>query len=321
MSKHKKQHVIPNCYLKAWCDPRSPAGQTPYIWRIQRDGSDKAKKSPEKSFVASDRYTVKLPNGERNLVIEQTLSGIENDFVRVLTRIRRREKLTAHDRARLCVFAAAMHTRTLAMGDHWKKTHQELHEKVVALEKHHNAEPVTSFETATMVEYAPQLLLATSLDIQPPLLFQMALSIMVSDDELGFITSDMPCVWFNPEAYKLPPFYRSPGLAQREIQVTLPLTPQHLMVISHHHEYPQYVNVKQGAVDEFNRITRFHCDKEFVSWKGETRPYWFDPGKEPDDSWEKSPEGKEALERQKEYERMQLEHEESPAKPDQGPKS
>lgn len=32
--KNKKQHVIPNCYLKSWCDPRTPAGQSPYIWRV-----------------------------------------------------------------------------------------------------------------------------------------------------------------------------------------------------------------------------------------------------------------------------------------------
>src|SRR5712692_1636711 len=38
MAKNKKQHVIPNCYLKAWCDPAMPAGQTPYIWRISREG-------------------------------------------------------------------------------------------------------------------------------------------------------------------------------------------------------------------------------------------------------------------------------------------
>ena len=73
--KNKKQHVIPNCYLKSWCDPRTPAGQSPYIWRITRDGSKKKNKSPEKSFTASDRYTLKMPNGDRHLVIETTLLG------------------------------------------------------------------------------------------------------------------------------------------------------------------------------------------------------------------------------------------------------
>src|SRR5882762_10371422 len=76
MSKHKKQHVIPNCYLKAWCDPLTPTGQIPYIWRISKDGSQSRKRAPEKSFTANDRYTITLPNGERNLVVEHTLAEI-----------------------------------------------------------------------------------------------------------------------------------------------------------------------------------------------------------------------------------------------------
>jgi hypothetical protein len=119
--------------------------------------------------------------------------------------------------------------------------------------------------------------------------------ILVTNDETGFITSDTPCVWFNPSLYKLPPFYRHPGLGQKDIEVTLPLTPRHLLTISHH-RYPRYVTINSKAVDEFNRRTRFHCAEEFVSWKGETQPYWFDPGREPEDTWEKSEEGKRAVE-------------------------
>jgi hypothetical protein len=70
--KHKRQHVIPNCYLKSWCDPRTPPGQTPYIWRVSKDGKTKTKRSPEKSFTASDRYTIKMPNGDRDLTLETT---------------------------------------------------------------------------------------------------------------------------------------------------------------------------------------------------------------------------------------------------------
>src|ERR1019366_3691414 len=102
----KKQHVIPNCYLKAWCDPVTPPGHSPSIWRISKDGSRKKRKSPEKSFTSTDRYTITLPNGERSLALEDTLSALEGQFTAVLKRVRRREHLTAVDRARLCLFAA-----------------------------------------------------------------------------------------------------------------------------------------------------------------------------------------------------------------------
>ncbi len=295
--KHRKQHVIPKCYLRAWCDPLTPRGQAPYLWRITRDGSKKQKRSPEKSFTAADRYTIKLPNGGRDLIIEETLSKLESDFVRVLARVRRREPLEPKDRARLCVFAAAMHARPIAMGEHWRSTMQSVKANVARLEQAHGAEPSASRDLEPLVATAPQMFLAESLGFQPPLLFQMAMSVMVTDDEVGFITSDTPCVWLNPEAYKMPPIYRSPGLAQRGIEVRLPLTPQHLLIISHHDKIPQYAEVGQAAVDEFNRITRFNCHEEFTSWKGATRLCWFDPGKPPPDAWENSPEGKAALER------------------------
>jgi hypothetical protein len=65
------------------------------------------KRSPEKSFTATDKYTIRLPNGQRNLVIEDTLGKVESDFVTVLSKVRKRQKLGASNRARLCVFAAA----------------------------------------------------------------------------------------------------------------------------------------------------------------------------------------------------------------------
>lgn len=51
---------------------------------------------------------------------------------------------------------------------------------------------------------------------------KMHLSILNTDDEVGFITSDDPCVWFDPEAYKRLPFYRSVGLGYRSVEVHCP---------------------------------------------------------------------------------------------------
>ena len=250
----------------------------------------KTKRSPEKSFRATDKYTIRLPNGNRNLAIEDTFAQIETHFVGFLGRIRKQQKLSTTDRARLCVFAAAMHSRTTAAGAHWRKQHQQLHEQIVALEQAHHTQPSLSLETQKYVENAHQELIAASLEIEAPLLFQMQMTILVANDEIGFITSDTPCIWFNPNLYKFPPAFRSPGLGHKDIEVTLPLTPDHLLMISHR-AYPAYVEVAQNVVDESNRQTRFHSAQEFVSRNGETRPYWFDLGKEPEGTWEESEAG------------------------------
>lgn len=308
--RHKNQHVIPNCYLKSWCDPRTPEAHNPYIWRISSDGTQKKKKSPEKSFRANNRYTITMPDGGRNLVIENTLGGIESQFVNVLSRVRRRERLTPRDKAHLCLFTAAMHARSVAVGEHWRKFYEGVHSQVVALEKKHNTTPTTSLETADMVKHAHPYLVESSVEVLAPMLFRMPMTILVTRDEFGFITSDNPCVWFVPNAHRMPPMLRHPSLSQPGIEITLPLTPQHLLLISHR-TFSPYVDARQETVDEANRSCRFNCTEEFVSWKGETLPYWFDPGKEPQDSWEKSPEGVAALAEQEKYRKWQAEYEES----------
>ena len=181
----KKQHVIPNCYLKAWCDPVTPPGHTPSIWRISKDGSVKKRKSPEKSFTSTDRYTVTLPNGERSLVLEDTLAALEGQFVSALSRIRRRERLNAVDRAYLCMFAAAMHSRTMAQGEHWRKQMFLLHEMVESMERAYGMPPAKSLTTAKMVDTAHiDVLLMTIMEVTP-LLFQMRISIAGTDDPAG----------------------------------------------------------------------------------------------------------------------------------------
>jgi Protein of unknown function (DUF4238) len=283
MAEKKKQHIIPECYLRAWCDPNPPAGHQPFIWKISKTGVWVTKRSPEKSFTATDKYTIRLPNGARNLVIEDMLGKVETDFVRALAKVRKRQKLGVTDRAHLCVFAAAMHSRTVSMAEHWKTQMSRLHEMVVDLEQAQNLRPIRSLETSRMVELAHQQVIANSLEIEAPLLFQMQMAILTTNDGTGFITSDRPCVWFNPSLYKMPPSYRSPGLGQREIEVTLPLTPQHMLFISHT-KCPEYVELSRTLLDESNRLTRFYCSEEFISWKGGMLARWFERGEKPADA-------------------------------------
>ena len=37
MASHKKQHSVAQSYLKVWCDPKTPSGQEPYVWRFKKD--------------------------------------------------------------------------------------------------------------------------------------------------------------------------------------------------------------------------------------------------------------------------------------------
>ena len=119
-------------------------------------------------------------------------------------------------------------------------------------------------------------------------LVRMQCVVFCTEHENGFITSDAPVVWFDPEGYKRPPLFRSPGLAMPKLEVTLPISPEQCVLI-HHGTVAGNVSYRQAPdnfVTEINRRTRFYCKKHFVSRLGYVEPQWFDPGKEPRDSWE-----------------------------------
>src|SRR5437016_2863889 len=110
---HRKQHKVPKSYLKSWCDPKTAAGQEPYVHAISKDGSQMKRRAPHKLFIGNDAYTIHLPSGKRDLVVEHTLAWIESRFVSL-----REHKINGHyalddnDRATLCTFIAAMSVRT-----------------------------------------------------------------------------------------------------------------------------------------------------------------------------------------------------------------
>jgi hypothetical protein len=304
--KHKRQHIVPNCYLSTWLEPVTPTGQERALWKFAKDGTGKHRKSPKKTFVESNRYTVLLKNGERDLRIEHTLDQIENGFSGVLRRLQRREKLTILDKAKLAIFTAAMLGRTRRRADHWKDTWKDLRRVMSAFEGNGegskasgtlppneplppgavriSAEEIDEFLVNSHPEY-----LANTIEISGPMLFTMDLSFYSTDDELGFLTSDEPCIMHNSTAYRYDPMMRGPGLLQRDIQVLLPLSPRLLIVFSHTPTYPFITPLNRDRVDEINRMIVWSAKDEIVSWRGELREEWFTPGgPPPEDAWKES---------------------------------
>jgi hypothetical protein len=311
--KKKRQHIIPKCYQKPWCDPATPPNQTPYIWMVSKDGQQKKRKAPEKAFVSTDVYTIRLPSGDRELVIEDTLAKTEATFVNLMEhKVKKRYSLDSQDKANLCIFAASMFSRVDAQSRVYVNSLQDIHEKVKSLEESHNAEPRTSLEIAAILENARPEFIAISLQTLAELYYGVTMGIFVAPATDHFITSDSPTVWYNPDAYKWPPFWRSPGLAQEKVEVTMPLTPQCALFLSHDDKISGYRQLSARVVQEFNRRTRFQCDQWFVSWQGEVRAEWFDTGTPPEDRWENSAEGKRAAEQREKHEELRRSYEARP---------
>lgn len=297
----------------AWCDPATPSGQTPYIWIHTRDGSTRVNKAPEKVFRELDFYTIKLSDGSRCLDIEDSFSVIEDRFTQLRDRrIVKGVRLSDDDRGLLCVFSAMMFVRTKSERESFLKFYTGLHDMTVAMEEQHKAEPVASSMTAAYKEYGHHVAIGHSIQTITEALFAMNLAILVALDGEAFITSDEPCMWHNPQAYKFPPMLRGPGLAQQDIEITLPLSPQFLALFSWNKWNermtldPEFLKAlghcapaPKGVVDHLNQRTRALCNEYFVTRDGKTEPIWFELDQEPTDSWDKMHGSKAELTRQK----------------------
>ncbi|WP_109486425.1 DUF4238 domain-containing protein [Occallatibacter savannae] len=287
MASHSRQHTIPRSYLAAWVDPVTPAGQTGAIWRISKDRSKKWRRSPEKTFLETDRYTIKLNDGGRDLSVENTLAQTENDFQLILKTIRRRQTLTPLQRAKTAIFCAAMLGRSKKQGDYWLEQWKQQVEKLRRMEKKVGAaEPSLSQKLEESLANSHPDLAINTIKSAAPVLSTMSLTILTTKDPDGFITSDAPAAMYNPGAHKLPPLYRSPGLLQKEIEVALPLSPQELALYTWKPMRYLYTEIPKSLLDEVNRTTYFFADQEFISWKGNLNEAWFVVREAPPDAWE-----------------------------------
>ncbi len=307
MPKHKKQHYVPACYLKAWCDPKSPPDQTPYIWLFEKNKKEGRRKSPENIFHETDMYTIHDEVGGRDLTIENSLSELEGLFSNIRNhKFKRHRKLNPVEHFTICVFIAAIHARTKSqikhMSDQWRKP-LEMMDKLtewmktaskkdkqamatIAGPSGPNSDSFTYEEIKAMAEEPVRTTLLPTIQTVAPLLSRIDFAILCTDAMPGFITSDRPCVWFDPKAYTRPPFYRAPALMYETIEITLPIAPTQCICLNRH-GINGYQYIHASGVKEFNRRMRFSASEYYVVNQNYSDDTWFDPGVEPEDSWEK----------------------------------
>jgi len=307
---HKKQHFVPQCYTKAWHDTTAPASpsRTPYVWVFNTDGTGARRKAPANLFTETDIHTIVRPDGQRDLRLEHGFQELEDKFTRVRNlKFHQRVWPDAADLAWVIGFAATAQARTAAHRnfhrEQWAGIRNRMEEFQTAFEAapperkeamtrvgfhSNNSGPGMSLDDVRRLEAQPiQKMIGPTLRSLIPVLARMNAAVLCTDDPLGFVTTDTPCTWFDPEAYKLQPIFRSPALGAASIEVTLPISPRQCLVITHRPDFHGYMDVDQRVVDEVNRRHIAHCDESFISHSEATRPVWFEQPPMPEDAWEK----------------------------------
>jgi len=290
LMEHRKQHWVPNSYLGAWCDPDRSPKYDPYVWIFPKDGGNGQRKSPRNIFAETDFYTIHLPDGTRDLSLEHGLATLETRFSRIReTRIKKREPLNAEDKVWVCAFMAAMHLRTRAQRNafrqqwgHALRIAEDLQHRLDSMTPEQQKEyrptteigktsgPTLTIEDVRELAKRPlQQMLPDLIEKDLPVLARMNLVIFTTDDELGFITSDHPCVWFDERARRGPLSLRS-----RTIEVSMPISPHSLALLCWA-DLPSYKSVSAPELNNDNRLQQANCDEYFVARRNTSKPEWF----------------------------------------------
>ncbi len=298
MTKHKRQHFIPSSYLEAWSDPNTPSGQTPYVWRFSKDGKQVKKKAPKKLFYETDMYTIRTPEGKRDLHIEYSLARLEDEFARIRKRtLQKQRRLSSRDFFWLCMFVAAMFARTRAFAKHqsnqWQKvldmgeriqaamdsaTPEKRQRMMAALSFPHHDEhkSLSTEEVRQLAEHPLQSSLIAYIVQLAPLLYRTPFFILVTTDATGFITSDDPCVWFDPAVYQDPRPFGAGGLVSPTLEITFPLSPHQMLFFGNGLSGSGvYLPVNDFIVNNLNKRTRLSADEFFIANSPTLNPAWF----------------------------------------------
>ena len=251
--EHKKQHYIPQSYLSAWTDPETPSDQEPYVWVVNKKSLEVRNRAPKNIMFERDFYTIETKEGERDLSLERGLSMFEGEFVRVRDRvIKSRLQLSSDDRIALLAYISAMHSRTPASSDRLSPFWEELLTKMKAMsewaatatpEQLESASRVTPIdpershivtveEIQSIVNSPIPSLLASSIKAEMEALRILDLAIIETATSPGFITSDNPVVWFDPEGHARDWPHRGPALMYPSIEISMAISPRYSLLLN-----------------------------------------------------------------------------------------
>lgn len=299
---YKSQHWIPQKYLERWTTPNPfHRNGAPGVWVYDRTGTIPKHRPPGNIFEETDMYTEIGADGERILRLEHDLGKIETAFGVVRKRyVEQQAPLSEAAEFILLSFIAAMFARSQGLRDKlrdfWgeiakigqsimdnmaKKTPEE-RKRIAELQLPPSSGRSHSFhpeELAALADRPMPHALWPMIKDQLEIMRKMSLAILWTDDPVGFITSDKPVVWADPttEEERRDSIFNAVGIGHEGIEITLPISPQYMALVTWHPNVWGYQYAPPCLVDELNRRTRQHANKHFVANIENPKSIWYAP--------------------------------------------
>jgi len=269
MSNPKNQHIIPQCYLKQFVDPKTPTGYEPYVWIFERDTKVGKKKAPKNILAETDFYTLK-----GDYVIEKTLAQIEGDYSVIFEKkIKNRIPLNPYEHLVFCAFVAAMLQRTLKQKENIENFMDQVIGHAKQMEIAHGVTPKTSFKWEKEKEDAHKLSVIQMIPEITKILYNMNVAFLCTNKRVSFITSDAPAFLFNSQL-QFQRFY-GPGLEQKHVEVRLPLSPEISVCFSWINNLRGYLKISEDLVHDANRMVFGYSHQYFIANSPKLKRRWF----------------------------------------------
>ena len=268
---NKGQHKVPRTYLEAFTNDRGR------LW-VVNDALNIYSDTPRDVLTEKDYYTIRFPSGEGSLVIEtEVLGGIETAFGDIYKqKISQHKPLNPTEKATMAIFIASMMERAPGRREAMRNFFSDVVDTMDRMEAvmanmteaekraYSDHRPIVNDEDhipgSVMREWAndvpnlhssgiPDLISATS-----PIIFEMQWNYLVRPEGAeAFVTSDNPAVMANPSMPHA-------GLAQKDVEITLPLSPNLALLAGWQmNQDGFYVEARSEYVDEINRRTLRHA--------------------------------------------------------------
>lgn len=287
---HTNQHIIPKCYLKAWNDSTlinqdsGKAYNQPQVWAYNKITGKEEQLSAKTNFTQEDFYTIKDDQGERDLTIEHALDKVEVKFDWLRdNKLLKHEQLDPEEHFNVCLFIATMHNRTISrihhLGDMLKPIQEKLKSyeeftktaTVKELKKMSNITRKSDIE-AISIEKLDEVIARPLENIMVPIVKHLAvdltklkMAIFHTKEDFGFITSDNPCVWKSQEAQMRHPMFSSPGLNDDTINIILPISPTHCILLNKQIEGYIDIDTNPESIDQINTLIYEHAENCIIS--------------------------------------------------------
>ncbi len=274
----KYHHTVPRCYLQNFTDREG------FVWVL--DVKDKIFKiKPENILVENHFYTVTLKSGEKSLFVEDTLANIESSYANIFTnKISKEEFLTDDERAKVSIFIAALLLRTKPHREGIRSMFQDLKKSMEKWKKQFETNPKACESASAMPSNGKTINLKDveqylnnigeqhsvgilkNLPKISQLIFDMKWSVWKNTDG-GFVTCDDPLVLLRPASirkYGHKAFGSLPGLAYKDVELTLPLSKDRLLLAGWILERDSYLYINNEMADNMNHRTITHSLERII---------------------------------------------------------